>query len=492
MRRALVASLLAAALTACASPAQAPVPPPPAPDPDLGHSLAAKVGADGIYSHLKKFAAIAADNKGTRADGTPGYQASVDYVANILRDKGFDVQTPEYVRVLRGAPGNPVLDVGGSRWSVVQASLLTSTAPGGLSAPTLHAVKPAGCAPDDYGTLNLRGAIAVVDDTTCSVVDKQNAAVARGAVAVLVVSPPNPNGAPRGLFSPGYYEHLNTPMGIIGKDADAVLLKTNAPVKLTLDAKNTGVKSRNVLAQTKTGDQHSVVLAGAHLDSAPTSAGINDAATGVSALLETAAALGGSPKIENAVRFTFWGSGAVGQEGATKYVRGLAAEPLNDIALYLDFDILGSPNAGFFTFDGDQSGQANPEIPLDAVPAGSAGVERTLAGYLYLAGKRPADMTMDLGSGYGPFLTAGVPVGGISTGTSQRKTPLQARLWGGQAGVAFDPAHGPTGDTVEQLNRAALTVTGPAVAFAVGTYAQSLTGPNGVPPRDQRHRQPGK
>ena len=197
-------------------------------------------------------------------------------------------------------------------------------------------------------------------------------------------------------------------------------------------------------------------------------------------------------KIENAVRFTFWGSGAVGQEGATKYVRGLAAEPLNDIALYLDFDILGSPNAGFFTFDGDQSGQPNPEIPLEAVPAGSAGLERTLAGYLYLAGKRPADMSMDLGSGYGPFLTAGVPVGGISTGTSQRKSPLQARLWGGQVGVAFDPARGPSGDTVEQLNRAALAVTGPAVAFAVGTYAQSITGPNGVPVHDERRRQAGK
>lgn len=106
------------------------------------------------------------------------------------------MQTPEYVRVERGAPGNPVLDVGGRRWGVVQqASLLTSTAPGGLTAPTLHPVKPAGCAPDDYGTLNLRGAIAVVDDAVCSVVDKQNAAVARGAVAVLVVSPPSANGA---------------------------------------------------------------------------------------------------------------------------------------------------------------------------------------------------------------------------------------------------------------------------------------------------------
>jgi Zn-dependent M28 family amino/carboxypeptidase len=489
VRRAVALALMAGAIAGCSPP------PPhqaPAQTPDLGRALASKVGVDGIYTHLHKFADIAAANKGSRADGTPGYDASVDYVANLLRDKGFDVQTPEYERVSPGPSGNPMLEVGGRRLPVVQASLLTSTAPGGLNAPTLHAVKPAGCAATDYGTLNFRGAIAVVDDTACSVVDKQNAAVSRGAVGVLVVSVPGPNGSPHGLFTPGYYERLTTPVGIIGRDADTALLHTNAVVRLTLDAKNVAVKSRNVFAQTKTGDQHNVVMAGAHLDSAPDSAGLNDAATGVSALLETAAALGGSPNVANAVRFTFWGSGAAGQEGATKYVRGLAADPLNDIALYLDFDILGSPNAGFFTFDGDQSGQPSPGIPVDSVPAGSAGIERTLAGYVYLAGMRPADMPLTLAGDYGPFLNAGVPIGGLSTGSSQRKNALQARLWGGQAGVAFDPGRPPAGDTVDALNRAALAITGPTVAFAVGTYAQSVTGPNGVPPRDQRHRLPGK
>ena len=463
-----------------------------APAPNLGRVLASKVGVDGIYTHLRKFADIAAANKGSRADSTPGYDASVDYVANLLRSKGFDVQTPEYQRLAPGPTGNPVLEVNGRKLPVVQASLLVPTAPGGLQAPTLHAVKPAGCAPADYGTLNMRGAIAVVDDTGCSVVDKQNAAVSRGAVGVLVVSVPGPNGSPRGLFTPGYYEKLTTPVGVIGWEANTALLRTSASVRLTLDGRSVAVKSRNVLAQTKTGDPHNIVMAGAHLDSAPGSAGINDAATGVSALLETAAALGGSPNIANAVRFTFWGSGAVGQEGATKYVRGLAADPLNDIALYLDFDILGSPNAGFFTFDGDQSGQPSPGIPVGSVPAGSAGIERTLAGYVNLAGMRPADMPLTLAGDYGPFLTAGVPIGGISTGTSQRKNAVQARLWSGQAGVAFDPGRAPSGDTVDALNRAALAVTGPAVAFAVGTYAQSLAGPNGVLPRDQRHRSPGK
>lgn len=487
MKRALAAVLSAGALvTAGCTPPR----PPDAAATDLGRTLAAKVNADGIYTHLRTFADIAAANKGSRADSTPGYDASVDYVANLLRGKGFDVQTPEYERIAPGPPGNPVLDIGGRTTPVVQASLLTPTAPEGLRGPSLHAVKAAGCAPADYGMLNLRGAIAVVDDTGCSVVDKQNAAVARGAIAVLVVSVPGANGSPRGLFTPGYYEKLTTPVAVINRTADAALRRTNAPVRLVLDAKNATIKSRNVLAQTKTGDQRNVVMVGAHLDSAPGTAGINDAATGVSALLETAAALGGSPAVTNAVRFSFWGSGAVGHEGVIKYVRGLAADPLNDIALYLDFDILGSPNAGYFTFDGDQSGQPTPGITPESVPVGSAGIERTLAGFINLAGMRPAEMPLAVGAGYGPFLTAGVPIGGISTGTTQRKNALQVKLWGGQPNVAFDPGRGAVGDTVDGLNRNALSITGPAVAFAVGSYAQSVTGPNGVPPRDQRHRTP--
>ena len=35
-----------------------------------------------------------------------------------------------------------------------------------------------------------------------------------------------------------------------------------------------------------------------------------------------------------------------------------------------------------------------PAVPADTVPVGSAGIERTLAGYLNLAGIRPADMPL--------------------------------------------------------------------------------------------------
>ena len=326
--------------------------------------MAGKVTADGMYTHLRKLQEIADANRGSRAEGTPGYDASVDYVVQVLKDKGFDVQTPEFERLDRTEGGNPTLTVAGRDYHVDQASLLVTTPPGGLNAITLRPQKAPGCTAADYGTVSVRGAIAVVDDTGCSVGDKQNAAVAKGAVGLLVVSAPGTSGSPAGLFTPGYYQQLTVPVGVIENDADAALRRTNAPVRLVLDSKPVMVKSRNIVAQTKTGDTKNVVLAGAHLDSSARSPGINDNGSGVAALLEAASALGAEPRVTNAVRFAFWGSES---EGPTKYVRGLARD-LDDVAMYLSVNMIGSPNAGYFTYDGDQSGQPNPDIPSQACP----------------------------------------------------------------------------------------------------------------------------
>jgi hypothetical protein len=54
--------------------------------------------------------------------------------------------------------------------------------------------------------------------------------------------------------------------------------------------------------------------------------------------------------------------------------------------------------------------------------------------------------------------------------------------------VAFDPNYLTPRDNIDNVDRHALSVMGPAAAFAVGAYAQSVDGVNGVPPRDQRHR----
>ena len=59
----------------------------PAAAPDLGRSLATKVTADRMFAHLRALQDIANANKGNRSDGTPGYDASVEYVAKALRDR---------------------------------------------------------------------------------------------------------------------------------------------------------------------------------------------------------------------------------------------------------------------------------------------------------------------------------------------------------------------------------------------------------------------
>ncbi|MDV3125711.1 M28 family metallopeptidase [Mycobacterium sp. 21AC1] len=476
--RRLAAVLAAAAVAGCSSSA-------PAPSADLPRDLATKVTVDGMFAHLRKFQEIADANGGNRGQGTPGYDASVEYVAQLLRDKGFDAQTPEFERLGPMQGGDPGLTVSGRRYKVEQASLLLATAPGGLNAPTLRPRKSAGCTAADYGTVNVSGAIAVVDDTGCSVVVKQNAALAEGAVGLLVVSASSTQPSPAGLFTPGYYRQLTVPVGVIDKTTDAALLRTSAPVKLVLDGRSELVKSRNLVAQTKTGSTTDVVMVGAHLDSVAGGPGINDNGSGVSAVLETALQLGSSPQVHNAVRFAFWGAEETGLEGSTQYVRGLPPDQLDDIALYLNFDMLGSPNPGYFTYDGDQSAQATDAKPL---PEGSAGIERTLAGYLNLAGVRPADIPIGSHTDYTAFLAAGVPVGGATTGSVQRKTQVQARLWGGRAGTAFDPNYHTVRDTIDNIDPHALSLMGPAVAFAVGTYALSTEGANGVPPSDRRQR----
>lgn len=482
-----LALLLTLVLAACSSTEPAA---PAEVDPDaFARNLAAAVDVDGMSVHLEKLQEIADANGGNRADGTPGYDASVEYVAQTLRDNGFHVETPEYTRLAITREGTQALTVAGRSYPVSQASLLFTTARGGLSATAVRPKEPAGCVEADYGNVAVKGAIVVVNDADCSIVAKHDVAVARGAAGVLVVSVPGPDGSPVGLFETGYYRDLTVPVGVIADSAiDAALKKTRSPVKLVLETKAVEVTSRNVLAQTGTGDTRNVVMVGAHLDSVAEGPGINDNGTGVAAVLEIASELGADPQVANAVRFTFWGSSEVGLAGSTRYVHGLNRDELNDIALYLNFDTLGSPNAGFFTYDGDQSGQVNPDLPSGDVPDGSEGIERTLAGYLNLAGKRPADMPLGFTTDYSPFLSAGVPIGGLTTGSTQKKTEVQERLWGGEEGVAFDPTYHSERDTVTGVNRAALQIMGSAAAFTVATYAQSVDGINGVPGRDKRFR----
>ncbi len=260
------------------------------------------------------------------------------------------------------------------------------------------------------------------------------------------------------------------------------------PTTIKLNAGVRNERTRNVIAQTKTGSTANVVMVGAHLDSVPGGPGIDDNGSGVAAVLETALQLGNSPQVTNAVRFGFWGAEELGLLGSNNYVQSLNIDALKDIALYLNFDMLGSPNPGYFTYDGDQSTRPNDNEGAPRVPEGSAGIERTLMAYLNGAGKPPEDTSFDGRSDYDGFTQSGVPAGGTFSGAEEKKSVEQAKRWGGQADEPFDPNYHKATDTLDHIDRTALQINGGGVAYAVGFYAQDQGGRNGVPIRDDRTR----
>ena len=453
---------------------------------EFATALQKKVTTDAMMAHLSKLQDIANANNGTRAVGTPGYEASVDYVVNTLRNSGFDVQTPEFsARVFHS--DKPVVTVGGAPVEARALEYSLGTPPDGVGGPLVAAPggDGSGCTASDYDRLPVQRAVVLVDRGTCPFANKEEAAAQRGAVAMIVADNVDEQQMGGTL---GANTDVKIPVVGVTRSIGVQLRTQPGPTTIKLNASTQSFKARNVIAQTKTGSTTDVVMAGAHLDSVPEGPGINDNGSGVAAVLETAVQLGNSPAVHNAVRFGFWGAEELGLIGSHNYVESLDLDGLKDIALYLNFDMLASPNPGYFTYDGDQS------LPRDVrgepvVPEGSAGIERTLVAYLNSAGKTAQDTEFDGRSDYDGFTLAGIPSGGLFSGAETKKSAEQAKLWGGTANEPFDPNYHQETDTLDHVDRTSLGINGSGVAYAIALYAQDLGGRNGVPVLADRTRQ---
>src|SRR4029079_9510607 len=132
----------------------------------------------------------------------------------------------------------------------------------------------------------------------------------------------------------------------------------------------------NVVAETRAGNDSNVVMPGAHLDSVNAGPGINDNGSGSAALLEVAEQLAGvNPP--NTVRFAWWGAEESTLVGSTRYVTGLTEEERGRIALYLNVDMVASPNPVYFIYDGDDSDASG----AGPGPPGSARIEKTFEAF---------------------------------------------------------------------------------------------------------------
>jgi aminopeptidase S len=220
-----------------------------------------------------------------------------------------------------------------------------------------------------------------------------------------------------------------------------------------------GPMLRDVVAQTGTGRQDHVVMLGAHLDSVPDGPGINDNGTGVAALLEIAAKLGPEPSVRNAVRFAFWGSEEDEMQGSAHYVRTLSEPQRDDIEVYLNLDMLASPNVGYFVLTGHGAGSATAGQVVDQ--------------QLRAEGVRAENADLDGGSDFVAFADAGIPSVGVQAGDEETKTRQQAADWGGTSGVHFDPCYHTACDRLANVNTLAFDRYTHAVAGVVSYFATS-------------------
>lgn len=213
-------------------------------------------------------------------------------------------------------------------------------------------------------------------------------------------------------------------------------------------------QQENVIAETASADSDQVVMLGGHLDGVRSGAGINDNASGSAALLELALTLAEeNPNLAKNVRFAWWTAEETGLEGSSYYVGELGQAELDRIDAYLNFDMLGSPNAGYFVYDDDPTVR-----DLFTENLANAGVQAE---------------TIELGgrSDHAAFAQAGIPVGGLFSGAEGVKSQAQAEKWGGTAGQSYDPCYHSGCDDLSNIDETALDRMSDAAAYATWNLA---------------------
>ncbi|MGW6914872.1 M28 family metallopeptidase [Kitasatospora sp. NPDC054939] len=450
-------------------------------DPDPARKaaqLAAKLvdRADGedAYESLEAFQRFAKRNGGHRVAGSKGHEESARYVYEQARRAGLKVSKQEFdymfFQVL--AERLQVVSPTGEDVPIIPMTYSGGGPAGGLAAQL--AVVPVdattGCEAADYAAGAFTGKVALIKRGGCNFAVKQAAAADAGAVGAIVYN--NTEGELNGTLGDPAAGRVPTG-GITQAAGEALAAKAAAgPVTVNLDIRTFIEKRRtwNVIAETRGGDAENTVIVGSHLDSVLAGPGINDNGSGSAGVLEVAKELGNRP-VKNKVRFIWWSAEEFGLVGSEHYVAQLSEAEKKRIKLYLNFDMIASPNYAQFVYDGDDSDHTG----AGAGPAGSAQLERSINAYLDRRGKPHEGADFTGRSDYGPFIEVGIPSGGTATGAEGIKTAAQAARYGGTAGVAFDKCYHKACDNLSNLDLDAFDVNIDVIANAVGTYAWDLS-----------------
>ncbi|WP_405942118.1 M28 family metallopeptidase [Streptomyces sp. NBC_00207] len=307
------------------------------------------------------------------------------------------------------------------------AGLIASTAPAALAAPTAVTAAPT---PPDIPLANVKAHLSQFSTIAAN------------------------NGGNRAHGRAGYKASIDYVKGKLDAAGFTTTLQTFT---------SSGATGYNLIADWPGGDPNSVLMSGSHLDSVTAGAGINDNGSGSAAVLEAALAVSRAGlQPTKHLRFGWWGAEELGLIGSKYYVNNLPAAEKAKLSGYLNFDMIGSPNPGYFVYDDDPT------------------IEQTFKNY-YAGLGIPTEIETegDGRSDHAPFKNAGIPVGGLFSGADYTKTAAQAQKWGGTSGQAFDRCYHSSCDSLSNINDTALDRNADAIAYAIWNLGAGTPVPPG-------------
>ena len=463
-----------------------------------------------LLSHAYALQAIADSNGGNRYIHLPGFNATVAYITQTLRNNtNFHVWHQSFTWPgfeVAGTPPLTVQDVDGDTITltygtdynpyIFSRSLDCGSAAGGCP---LAFVRYGGCRAADWAAASpgpvLPGTVVVVSrNTSCSLAALNTLAVANAAIGLIIHN----NDPLTGLLALEGDATLATAMltttYVYGKLMELAIAGADPafPPTLNVTMRTSYPPSvvTNVCADTVTGDPTSTIVIGSHSDGVITGSGIVDNGSGTCGNLVWAAAVSrllqtpGFVPFPNRLRFCWWGAEEQGLRGSRYHVQQAlnatdAGMRASDYQLNLNFDMIACPNFVFGVLNGSSGADFPATIPA-SVLNGSSALTSMYAQY-FVDRRMPWDGKAFNGrSDYGPFLSAGIPAGGVSAFIDRVKTVEERDRYnrmlgwgmGGVPNVAIDPCYHQRCDTVDNLNHFAFEQIGKANAVVLEQLAR--------------------
>ncbi len=435
---------------------------------DTPSKLIPCIQTDALWQHMQKFQAIAdanpspADGMPSRNSGEPGYKASADYVAQVMKDAGYDVTIQTYKFTYYAYTAEPVFNelspvahtfTAGVDWNPGQSTGTATAAalqPAGgiILPPTQEPSSASGCTSADF-TGFVPGRIALIQRGACNFGVKVLNAQAAGAAGVVIFNEGNPDRTE--LLSGSLVDAANNPIiptipvaftsfatgrALYNQYQDAKANNTALPtITMSIQALvKPNTYDYNVIAESKGGDPNHVVVVDAHLD-AIYGAGMLDNGSGSATILDIAQKMKNvTPK--NKLRFIWFGGEELGLLGSSYYINNLSSNDLSHIGYDLDADVTATPNYIIGVLDPAApdffGGKVTTQFPNRVYKASTIARDQAV-GYFDSAGLNHEFLSPTGTDAYN-FNLAGIPASGLLTGQDCCKSQHEVDLFGGYTG----------------------------------------------------------